>query len=196
MSNPRTMIYIGLILAILVGVIALGYTNTNIQDKDVEKEALTCPDSYLSAQRASYFDFADILGITVAHATSISAGTDKMFCFSEEPLPNRPVEVLFIFKNKISTSLPVRATIDLPQDFVLLEGEVTWQGELGPYEERHIEASVKSTEPGFYKLWGSIFIGKGSWEGHPVYLELKEDEVIFHKNPTDTSKFLGKKMSS
>ena len=196
MNHSRILIYIGLILTVLAGAIALDYTNNSIKDNDVEREALKCPDRYLSAQRASYFDFADILGITVAHATPISAEIDKMFCFSEEPLPNRPVDVLFIFKNKINTSLPVRARIDLPQDFVLLEGEVVWQGELGPHEERRIGVSVKSTEPGFYKLWGIIFVGEGSSEGHSVYLEIKENEVIFHKNPKDTSKFLGKKVPS
>ena len=78
------------------------------------------------------------------------------------------------------------AKIELPDNFELVSGTLTWRGNLEANEEQKIEVVIKSNKVGYYKLSGSAISRQGeSYFGKTaiIDIEITPDDAIAGSKP-------------
>ena len=79
--------------------------------------------------------------------------------FSESPLIGKLVEVTATFTNRVSLSegvlRDVEASISLPNGIQLLDGDLSWKGDLLKDQPQTIQVTVKTIQLGTYKIHAS-----------------------------------------
>ncbi len=85
------------------------------------------------------------------------------------------LEVSLVLKFKSVTPAPnTEAKIELPDSFVLVSGDPTWNGDLKAGEEQNVEVVIKSTEIGYYQLKGSAISRQGeSYFGNTAIIDIE-----------------------
>ena len=75
--------------------------------------------------------------------------------------------------------MAANATIYLPPEFSLVDGNLNWKGNLIEKEDKEIKLTVKSTKEGYFQVGGYIFVQDIGGIGDVVYLNITQDKSQF-----------------
>ncbi|MFZ3077109.1 MAG: hypothetical protein WA139_01520 [Candidatus Aenigmatarchaeota archaeon] len=109
--------------------------------------------------------------------------------FSDKPLLNAPVGLVLTLKSMMVNNPNVAfqntsARIELPDGFEFVSGELEWHGYMSANEERKVEAVVKSTKLGYYKITG-VVQGEAFGNSDIIYLEVSDNDAIMGSKPAN-----------
>ncbi|NOQ55225.1 MAG: hypothetical protein GQ477_00290 [Nanohaloarchaea archaeon] len=116
------------------------------------------------------------------HEKADTSPLEVKLSLSDKPLLNTPVKLTLKVKtilNWDNSSFPTSVKIELPEGFELVSGDLEWYGILMDDEEQSIEATVKSTKTGYYRLTGHANLTLGN---NPIY---STDIIYVEVTPTD-----------
>ncbi|HLC62041.1 MAG TPA: hypothetical protein VJI52_03420 [Candidatus Nanoarchaeia archaeon] len=108
-------------------------------------------------------------------------------CFLEDPIPDKPVNLIYKLRYdrgygegyRPVETVAANATIYLPPEFSLVDGNLNWKGNLIEKEDKEIKLTVKSTKEGYFQVGGYIFVQDIGGIGDVVYLNITQDKSQF-----------------
>jgi hypothetical protein len=88
------------------------------------------------------------------------------------PTPNAGEEVVLTFVVIASKDTSdVKAAIVLPDEFILIDGILEWQGNLKEAQEETFQITIKTTEEGRFEIRGILTFDDEEWKyTYPVYV--------------------------
>ena len=112
---------------------------------------------------------------------SPSFGTTAELSLSNAPKLNEEAQLTFTISvmpeyNKAINNLS--AEIVLPEGFVHVSGDLTWQGDLNPGQSIQITSTIKSVKTGDWSIGGSI---KGAFDY--LYVTVSEGDATISREP-------------
>lgn len=147
---------------------------------------LPCPDISFSLDNRTFFEKLFSFA-TPVFATPPSSPLQSRLCLLEKPILNNPVTLLYKFKSVTPAPNPnTVAKIELPESFVLVNGNPEWRGNLAENEEQSFEVVVKSTKVGYYQLKASVLNeGEGYSFGDAdiIDIEITPNDTILDSRP-------------